>query len=178
MKNLCVVALALVTMSSMALAEGLEVGEGVGAFYVKDVTGPKAGEKLCYRCSYGSRPVVSIFAREMNDNVASLVKQVDSTVGENESKKMAAFVVLLTDKPEAKEAELKKIASKQGIKKTPLTTFDGLEGPSSYKIAKDAEVTVMMWVDGKLKVNEELKASDLSKDKITSIVGQTKTILN
>lgn len=178
MKNLCIAALAVVAMSSMVMAEGLEVGESVSAFYVKDVTGPKAGEKLCYRCNYGNRPVVSIFTRQMNDNVASLVKKVDAKVDENEAKKMAAFVVLLTDQPEAKEAELKAVASKQGIKKTPLTTFDGPAGPPTYKIAKDAEVTVMMWVGGTLTVNEQLKASDLSEAKINSIVNQTKSILN
>ncbi len=91
---------------------------------------------------------------------------------------MAAFVVLLSDSPEAKEADLKKVAQSKGIKSTPLTTFDGVTGPSSYKISKDAEVTVMMWVGGKLKVNEELKASDLSAEKINSIVGKTGTILN
>ncbi|TWT49864.1 hypothetical protein KOR42_38160 [Thalassoglobus neptunius] len=177
MKILSAVA-ALLVVSSVAMAGGLEVGEGVGAFYVKDVTGPSAGEKLCYRCQYRNRPVVSIFAREMNDNVASLVKSVDATVGENESKKMAAFVVLLTDQPEAQESQLKDVAKSNSISKTPLTVFDGPTGPPAYKISKDAEITVMMWVDGKLKVNEELKASDLSNDKIKALVAKTETILN
>lgn len=178
MKKLLAFSVAVVTLSTMAVAGGLEVGESVGAFYVKDVTGPSAGEKLCYRCRYGSKPVVSIFAREMNDDVASLVQKVDGVVGKNQSKKMAAFVVLLTDQPEAKEGDLKKVAESKKISHTPLTTFDGLTGPSSYKISPDAEVTVMMWVDGKLQVNEELRTSDLSADKIESIVGKTNKILN
>ncbi|QDT34877.1 hypothetical protein [Thalassoglobus polymorphus] len=178
MKKLLMLTVAVATLSTMAIAGGLEVGEGVGAFYVKDVTGPAAGTKLCYRCRYGQKPVVSIFARNMDDNVASLVKSVDGVVAKNQSKDMAAFVVLLSDSPEATEADLKKVAQSKGITSTPLTTFDGVTGPSSYKISKDAEVTVMMWVGGKLKVNEELKASDLSAEKINSIVGKTGTILN
>lgn len=178
MKKLLTLAVALTTMVSMAVAGGLEIGEGVGAFYVKDVTGPAAGEKLCYRCRFGNKPVVSIFARDMNDNVATLVKQVDGVVGQNQSKNMAAFVVLLSDQPEATEDKLKTVAKSQGLSNTPLTTFDGITGPPSYKIGQEAEVTVMMWVGGKLKVNEALKASDLSADKIKSLVGKTSEILN
>lgn len=176
MKKLLMLAVAVATLSTIAVAGGLEVGEGVGAFYVKDVTGPAAGTKLCYRCRYGQKPVVSIFAREMNDNVASLVKSVDGVVAKN--KDMAAFVVLLSDQPEAKEASLKEVAKSKSISSTPLTTFDGITGPPSYKLSKDAEVTVMMWVGGKVAVSEEVKASDLTDAKINSIVGKTSSILN
>lgn len=178
MKNLIVLTVAVATLSTMAMAGGLEVGDRVGAFYVKDVTGPAAGQKLCYRCRYGQKPVVSIFARNMDSNVASLVKSVDGVVSDNKSKDMAAFVVLLSDSPEASEGNLKEVAKSKGISSTPLTTFDGVTGPPSYNISKDAEVTVMMWVGGKVKVNEELKASDLTKEKIDALVGKTKTILN
>ena len=178
MKKLLVLTVAVATLSTMAIAGGLSVGDGVGAFYVRDVTGPSAGEKLCYRCQYGNKPVVSIFAREMNDNVASLVKQIDSVVADNQSQKMAAFVVVLSDNPQGVEGKLKNIAKSKGITKTPLTTFDGLSGPPSYNLSKDADVTVMMWVGGKVKVNEELKAGDLNAAKIKSLVGKTDAILN
>jgi hypothetical protein len=156
----------------------LKAGSDVAPFHVVDVTGPSAGEKLCYRCKYGDRPVVSIFAREMNDDVANLTKQVDAVVGKNADKKMAAFVVLLSDQPEAQEAKLKSVQKSQDLKNTPLTTFDGVAGPPEYKIAKNADVTVMMWVDGKVKVNESLKKSELNKEKITTLVKETDQILN
>jgi hypothetical protein len=159
-------------------ADCLAEGDAVAAFYVTDVTGPAAGEKLCYRCRFGNRPVVSVFAREMNDNVASLVKQVDEVVGKNADNKMAAFVVLLSDDPETQNDSLKAIAEKQQIKNTPLTTFDGAAGPAEYKIAKDADITVMMWVEGKVKVNESLKKGDLNKEKIAALVKNTDKILN
>ena len=170
---------AMASFSTLGMAEDcLEVGSGVGAFYVTDVTGPAAGTKLCYRCRFKDRPVVSIFTREMNDNVAALIKEVDGTVSENQGRDMAAFVVLLTDNPEGQEAALKKVAQSQGIQNTPLTTFDGVAGPPSYKLPKEGDVTVMMWVDGKLKVNETLSASDLSSAKISTVVKKSSEILN
>jgi hypothetical protein len=170
---------AFVGVQAEEKSDCLKEGDGVAAFNVVDVTGPSAGEKLCYRCRYGSRPVVSIFARDVDDKVASLVKEVDAVVGKNkEEKKMAAFVVLLSDEPDAQTDKLKKVAEKQQIKDTPLTTFEGTAGPPEYKIAKDAEVTVMMWVDGKVKVNQTVKKADLNKEKIAAIVKDTSKILN
>jgi hypothetical protein len=158
--------------------ECLKEGDSVAAFYVTDVTGPSAGEKLCYRCKYGARPVVSIFAKQMNDKVATLTKKIDEQVAANKDAKMAAFVVILTEDPEGQNTGLKDVAAKQEIKNTPLTTFDGLAGPDAYKISKDADVTVMMWVDSKVKVNEALKAKDLTDEKIATLVKSTSKILN
>ena len=176
-KMIALAAAALVSVSYFAQAadkaECLEVGSTVGAFYVTDVTGPEAGKKLCYRCKYGSRPVVTIFSRQMDDQVASLVKQVDGVVGANQDKNMAAFVVLLSDKPEEAAGSLKKAADTTGIKHTPLTTFDGQTGPGEYKIAKDADVTVMMWVKGELKVNETYKQGKLDQETVTKLVKET-----
>ena len=172
------VAVAVASMSTMVLAEGLPIGESVQAFYVKDVTGPSAGKKLCYRCRYGNDPVVSIFTRKVDGHVSDLIAGVDGVVGKNQSKDMKAFVVVLTDQPEAQEAELKKVAASKGITNTPLTTFDGPAGPANYQIAENAEVTVMMWVGGKLKVNEALSASDLTAEKINNVLGKTNSILN
>src|SRR5688572_7793355 len=115
-------------------AEGLEVGAAVDAFYVNDVTGPAAGEKLCYRCRYGDAPVVTIFAREVNDELGTLIQQIDETVGENGDAGMHAFVVLLTDDPEGQADALRALQEEHGIEHTPLTTFDGTAGPESYQI--------------------------------------------
>lgn len=180
MKHVLATGAALLLAAGIAYAgdECLEVGSPVGAFYVADVTGPAAGTKLCYRCKFKDRPVVSIFAREVNDQVAGLVKQVDSVVGQNQDQKMAAFVVLLTDEPESAEGTLKAVAQKHGIQNTPLTTFDGVAGPASYKLSKDADVTVMMWVDGQLKVNEALKLDELDDSKVSAVLSGTEQILN
>lgn len=47
------VALAAVTTGALLLSadikSGLQVGEPTQAFFVKDITGPAAGQSLCYR---------------------------------------------------------------------------------------------------------------------------------
>lgn len=158
---------------------GLQVDEFPGAFNVVDVTGPSAGEKLCYRCQYGARPVVSIFVRKMDENAAKLVKEVDAVVARNaEDKRMAAFVTVLTDDPDAQEKALKEVAQKQQIKHTPLTVFENAVGPAKYKINEKASVTVMMWVDSNVKVNHAFSDGELNAEAIDKIVKDTAKILN
>ena len=83
------------------LKSGLQIGDRPPAYNVKDITGPSEGTSLCYRCKFGDRPVVNIFAREMTPEVIALVKQIDGIVGKNEEKKMAAFVTLLATAAQA-----------------------------------------------------------------------------
>ena len=161
------------------MTSGLEIGDFPKAFYVTDVTGPAAGNgKLCYRCRYGAQPVVTIFTRTMDETVAKLVKEIDTLVGKNREGRMAAFVVLLTDDPSAEEGNLKKLAEAQGILHTPLTVFDNLLGPNSYRLSKEADVTVLMWVDDEVKVNHAFKIADLNEKIIGQIAGDTSRILN
>ena len=175
----CVAAVLLCGSAVIAaeLKSGLEVGDSVNPFYVQDVTGPSAGkDPLCYRCQYGARPVVAVFTRKVDDKVAALVKEIDSKVAKNGEKKMAAFVVVLSDDPAANEAKLKELAKKEGIK-IPLTTFEKAAGPEDYKISKDAEVTVMMWVDSQVKVNQAFAKGKLDKKAVDELVAETKKIL-
>jgi hypothetical protein len=176
---LVVAALAVCGVVSAAeLASGLPKGEFVPAFYVSDVTGPAKGEELCYRCKYGDRPVVTIFTRSVTPEVAMLAKAVDGVVAKNEDARMAGFLVLMTEDPDKSKDVLSATAEKAKITKLPLTTFKGTEGPSAYKISKDAEVTVMMWVDGAVKVSKGFeKAKQLDAKAIDSLVAETKQIL-
>jgi hypothetical protein len=81
-----------------------------------------------------------VFARKIDDSLTSLVKKLDKA---STDKKINSFVVLMTDDENA-EAQLKKLADKNGIKKTVLT-IDNPAGPSAFKISKKADVTVLLY---------------------------------
>jgi hypothetical protein len=158
---------------------GLPVGEkGVPPFQVRDITGPSKGKTLCYRCQYGARPVVTVFARELTDDVKDLVAKIDEKVGSNKDKKMAAFVVVLTENPDAVEPKLESFAKDKKIASTPLTIVEGAAGPPDYKLSKDADVTVMMWVESEVKVNHAFAKGKLDKKAIDELVKETAKILN
>ena len=181
MKRFAALSLLIVGLvASLAWAEvksGLQVGDSCGAFNVKDITGPNKGTSLCYRCKYGTRPVITIFTCEVNDELAKLVKEVDGVVGKNSDQKMAAFVVVLAEDADKVAPKLEALAKKEGIKNVPLTIFDGEAGPEDYKIAKDASVTVMMWTKSEVKVNHALEKGGLNDSTIKEIIADSSKIL-
>lgn len=118
--------------------------------------------------------MINIQTRKITDSLASLVKELDGMVDNVSDKKGNetghAFVVLLTDDSDAATKELEAVAEKNKIKNIPLTVFDGEAGPPRYNIAKDAEVTIMMWKDQKVKVNRVFGANELNKDSVKEVL--------
>jgi len=121
--------------------------------------------------------VINVFARELTDDLASLVKQLDAVAGENEEKKMAGFVVLLSEDPDADEANLQEFAEKNCIENLPLTLFDGVAGPPKYNLAEEADVTVHLYVKKEIKVNHAFGKGDLTASAIKQVVADTSKIL-
>ena len=120
-----------------------------------------------------------MFARELTDDLASLVKQLDEVVGKHEEdKKLAGFVVLLSENPDADESKVVAFAEKHGIKKTLLTIFKDTTGPPNYKLAKEADVTVHMWVKKKVQVNQAFARGELKAPAIKDLLADTAKILN
>jgi hypothetical protein len=124
---------------------------------------------------YGSAPVVCVFARKTSEPLASLVKQIDRKIGENG--KLKSFVVIMPRKGENPAAELKKLADQAGIKHVPLTVGESPDGPPDYEIVKDADVTVLMWHRGMVKVNHAFKGELTAKD-IGAIVADIPKLLS
>ena len=118
--------------------------------------------------------MINIQTRAITDNLASLVKELDGMVDNVEDKKgdetKHAFLVYLTNDPDAAEKELETFAEKHQIKNMPLTVFDGEAGPPDYKIAKDAEVTIMMWKDKEVKVNCAFAPNALDKKAVKTVL--------
>ena len=109
--------------------------------------------------------------------MTSLVKEIDAKVAENKDKKMRAFVVLLTEDADAANKQLAELAEKHGIKGTPLTVFDSVAGPNNYKIAKDADVTVLLWNKRIVRANHAFAKDKLDKDGIKAVVADVSKIL-
>lgn len=168
--------------------EKLESGPRVGslpqAFYVRDVTGRFArGPKVCYRCTYGIRPVVGVFVKKLDKPVIDLLKAIDQRVvehsraEENPARQLAAFCVLYTDNPDAAEAQLKRVQKEHKLRKLPLTVFDGESGPRSYRLNRDAAVTVSMWAKSDVKSNHAFRAATkLNRAAVKKVVAATSKI--
>jgi hypothetical protein len=106
-----------------------------------------------------------VFARKPSDTLTSLVKKFDAVVGE---KKMKSFVVFLNDDEKLPD-ELKALSVKEKIKNTPFAV-DNPAGPGAYKIAKEADVTVLLYNKHKVEANHAFRKGELTPQAVETIV--------
>ena len=180
MSALLVAAVALVLTNVYAggtsVKSGPQVGQEVpGPFHPLNVTGEKAGKKNCLYCSNGANPVAVVFAREATPAVTKLLKQLDEATVKNAKAEMGSYAVFCSDK-EGLDKALLKMAESQKLTKLVLS-IDNPAGPEKYKIAKDADVTVLLYLDHTVKANFAYKAGDLNDAAITKIVANVSKIV-
>jgi hypothetical protein len=116
-----------------------------------------------------------IFAREVSDGLTSLVKKLDEATGKNNDCKMGSFVCFLSD-DETLEKTLKKLAEKEKLKNL-ILVIENPAGPPGYEIAKDADVTVVLYTKHEVKANYTFKKGGLTAKDIDKIVGDLTKIL-
>ena len=116
-----------------------------------------------------------VFARETSDPLTSLVKKLDAATAKNSSSRMGSFVVFCSD-DEGLEAKLKGLADKEKLEKIVLT-IDNPSGPNRYKIAKDADVTVVLYNKSKVIANYSFKKGELKSSDVEKIVSEVSKIV-
>jgi hypothetical protein len=117
-----------------------------------------------------------IFAREVSDPLTSLVKKIDAETVKHKSDRMGSFVVFLTD-DEKLEDQLKTLAKKEGIQRCVLT-IDNPAGPGPYKVAKDADVTVVFYENRTVRANYAFKKGELNEAAVDRVVADLPKILS
>ena len=115
-----------------------------------------------------------MFARKTSGPLASLVKQIDKKIAENASLK--SFVVLMSEKAGTVKEDLTKLAKQASVKNVPLTMIGEKDGPPNYEVSSDADITVLMWNQGAVKVNLGYKGELTEKD-IETIVSEIPKLL-
>jgi hypothetical protein len=165
--------------ANAALAEvtsGQQVGESVGAMTVTKVTGNPLdgvpdGKTLCYRCKMGSRPVVMVFARTADTGLAKLLKKLDEEIEEHQSAKLTGFVNMLGTDAETLKKDTAEFVKLHGIERIAFVVpEESANGPTDYKIAPDADLTVVCFKGGKVQANHAFAKGQLTDEKIDAIV--------
>lgn len=160
-------------------ATSLKKGDPVGAFNVTKVAGAEgdgveAGESLCYRCRYGSRPMVMVFTRDAGDKVTKLVKEIDAAVGANEDAQLKGLVTLLGEDRESLKGDASKLVAASGAKHVPVVIAEDPEhGPENYNLSASDEVTVVVANDGEVVATHTFAANKIDVAKVMSDVKQT-----
>ncbi len=181
--GLVVVLAGVGTLRAAELTSGLQPGDLVGAFNVEKCGGAvndgrEVGANFCYRCMLGNKPVVMIFARKVDSNLAALAKELDQHVAKNSDQKLSSFINLLGNDSDELKSEAKKFAAENQLENVALVVpDDNANGPEEFRINPEAEVTVTIYRNGKVAASHALAHGELNKDEIKSILKDTGKIL-
>jgi hypothetical protein len=159
-----------------AVKSGPQAGEKLaGPFHPLNCNGKSEGKKNCLYCENGTNPVAMVFARDNTPEVTKLIKAIDETTVKHKDWNMGSFFVFLSDK-ETLPKQLTDLAKNEKLQSTVLSV-DNPAGPEGYNVAKDASVTVVLYVNRTAVVNYSYRnASDLNEKAIQQIVSDVSKI--
>jgi hypothetical protein len=159
------------------IKSGPQIGENARPtpFFPLNLNGPTPDEKQCLVCRNGNNPVAMIFAREPNEQLTAMISKLDAETVKNADKKMGSFAIFCNDS-EGLPAKLKEISKSLKLKAFVLAV-DNPTGPEAYKIARDAEVTVVLYTKSKVIANYTFRKGELKSADVEKIVSDVSQIV-
>ncbi len=149
---------------------GLPVGQRPGPYSFLVATGPQRGQQTCYICEQHdeNKPGIVVFARSLNPTLGKLLNQLDSAAQQQKNSGCKVWMTLLTEKADLNG--LAKWAQQQGLKSCPVGAFEDPDGPPSYKLNKEADVTVILFTQQKVVANFAFRAGELDDTAIATVM--------
>jgi hypothetical protein len=157
---------------------GLAMGQRPGPYAFVVSTGKERGQPTCYICETGDKPAVLVFARHPTTEVGELAAALDKTVAEPKNAPLRGWVTFLGEDQAKLDSQVVQWGQKHAIKAMPLGVFEDLDGPPSYRLAKDAEVTVLLFVKQKVVANFAFRAGEITAKARADVLAAVPKILD
>jgi hypothetical protein len=149
---------------------GLKVGQKPGPYSFVVATGPERGQSTCYVCETADRPAVVVFARTLSEPLGNLVAKLDKAVGDNKKADLRGWVTFLSNDQLALDPQVVEWSKKHAIRRMPLGVFESETGPPSYRLARDADVTILLFVKQKVAANFAFRAGELNEKRTSEVI--------
>lgn len=149
---------------------GLRVGQKPGPYSAVISTGPQRGQSYCYVCETAERPAVVIFARSLSDGLGRLAARLDQAVAEHKKEDLRAWITFLHEDQLQLDPQVVAWSQKHALRNIPLGVFEDAGGPPSYRLAADADVTILFFVKQKVTANYAFRSGQLTDKRIEEIL--------
>src|SRR5208283_3102835 len=148
----------------------LKSGQRPGPYSFVIATGPNRGQSQCFICETAQRPAVVVFARTPTDALGKLVHDLDRAVADNKAADLRSWVTFLSNDQPALDPQLVEWSKKHALRSVPVGVFEDLTGPPSYRLSRDADVTVILFVQRKVIANFAFRAGELNDEKAAEVL--------
>lgn len=166
----------LSTAAETPVKSGLQAGEKLTAtFEALVVNGEQAGELRCLVCANGMDPVAMIFAREVSEPLVKLIAKLEARMAADGGRELGCFVVFLGEQ-EKLQPILAEVARKQRLKHV-ILSIDAAAGPAGFNVARDADVTVVLYREHAVRANHAFAKGRLTDQSADAILADLPKIL-
>jgi hypothetical protein len=149
---------------------GLPAGKRPGPYSSVVAFGPQRGQSHCFVCETADRPAVIVFARRPGDALGKLVRGLDKALADHKAAELRCWVTFLADDQPALDPEVARWAKEQSVRNVPLSVFEDPDGPPSYKLRPEAEVTVLLSVKQKVVKNFAFRPGELTDERVAEVL--------
>jgi hypothetical protein len=163
----------LVAFASLAadpVVSGLAPGQRPGPYSSVVAVGTQRGTSHCFICETADRPAVIVFARRPGDALGKLVRGLDKALVTHKAAELRAWVTFLSDDQPALDPKVVQWAREQAVTGVPLSVFEDLGGPPSYRLHRDADVTVLLAVKQKVVQNFAFRPGELTDERVGAVL--------
>jgi hypothetical protein len=156
---------------------GLQPGERPGPYAAVVSTGTHRGESHCFICETAERPAVVVFARTLSDPLGKLAQQLDKAMADHKQADLRCWMTFLHEDQLGLDPKVVQWSQKHALSSVPLGVFEDVVGPPSYRLAADADVTVLLFVKQKVVANFAFRAGELKEEQIREVLQALPRIL-
>jgi hypothetical protein len=149
---------------------GPKPGQRPGPYSFVMCTGEQRGKSHCFICETEDRPAVIVFARTLSEPLGKLAVQLDRALADFKKNDLRGWITLLHDDQSKIDPEVLKWTKKNAVRTVPVGVFEDTDGPPSYRLNRDADVTILLSVKQKVVVNYAFRAGELNDAKIAEVV--------
>lgn len=153
---------------------GLTVGQRPGPYSFDVSTGPERGRPTCFVCDTADRPGAIVFARSLSLQLGKLLSGLDAAMGKQQQQKdrLQAWMTMLDDGKDDLDGRIVAFSKTHAIRHMPLGAFTDSDGPPAYRLSREADVTVILFVQRKVTASFAFRAGELTDQAIEQILGQ------
>jgi hypothetical protein len=149
---------------------GLTPGQKPGPYSGIVAVGTERGQSHCFICDTAERPAVVVFARHLDDQLAKLVAGIDKLLADNKKAELRGWITFLNDDQTALDPQVVDWAKKHAIRNVPMAVFEDTVGPPTYKLSRDADVTVILFTKHKVVNNFAFRNGELADERIAEVL--------
>jgi hypothetical protein len=158
------------TREGSPCVSGLQPGRRPGPYAAVVAVGDKRGQSHCFICETEDRPAVIVFARTFSDPLGKLVAGLDEALRTHKAAELRAWVTFLGEDPAVIDPTVVAWARKHAVRGVPLAVFADAGGPPSYRLNRDADVTVLLSVKQKVVRNFAFRPGELTDERVADVL--------